>query len=163
MAAGELGWLDDRHPSQIWPAGRSGPAGSTAGGTVAGVFQGGACARTGANSRGKFLGVMPVVILVAQAGDGTLAGFLEAGLRLYADGCEHPIPSVMWKAGTSRRTGGSKGLERKCCELRRIGRAARDVSRWLQIRRSITTCRNVRTRRWDLKLPERSVLYRKTL
>jgi len=37
---------------------------------------------------GQFPGVMPPMILVAQAGDGTLAGFLEAGLRWYADGCE---------------------------------------------------------------------------
>ena len=62
------------------------------------------------------------------------------------------IPSVMWKVGTSRRTGGSRGLERNCCELRRIGRAARDVSRWLRIRRSITKYRNERTKCWDLRL-----------
>jgi aminoglycoside 6'-N-acetyltransferase I len=37
---------------------------------------------------GKFPGTMPLVILVAQAADGTLAGFLEAGLRSYADGCD---------------------------------------------------------------------------
>jgi aminoglycoside 6'-N-acetyltransferase I len=37
---------------------------------------------------GKFPGVMPMVILVAEEADGTLTGFLEAGLRSYADGCE---------------------------------------------------------------------------
>ena len=36
---------------------------------------------------GTFPRVMPLVILVAQAGDGTLAGFLEVGLRSCADGC----------------------------------------------------------------------------
>ncbi len=41
---------------------------------------------------GQFPGVMPRVILVAQAGDGTLAGFLEAGLRSYDDGCEARYP-----------------------------------------------------------------------
>src|SRR5437879_5955855 len=41
---------------------------------------------------GQFPGVMPRVILVAQASDGTLAGFLEAGLRSYADGCEARYP-----------------------------------------------------------------------
>ena len=40
----------------------------------------------------QFPGVMPRVILVAQASDGTLAGFLEAGLRSYADGCEARYP-----------------------------------------------------------------------
>jgi aminoglycoside 6'-N-acetyltransferase I len=32
-------------------------------------------------------GRMPLVVLVAAAADGTLAGFLEAGLRSHADGC----------------------------------------------------------------------------
>src|SRR5712691_4967323 len=81
---------------------------------------------------GRFLGVMPVVILVAQAGDGLWQDFWKPACACTPMDARHPIPSVMWKAGTSRRTGGSKGLERKCCELRRIGRAARDVSRWLQ-------------------------------
>jgi aminoglycoside 6'-N-acetyltransferase I len=35
---------------------------------------------------GKFPGIMPLVIFVAEASDGALAGFLEAGLRSYADG-----------------------------------------------------------------------------
>src|SRR5882762_10964924 len=68
---------------------------------------------------GKFLGVMPVVILVAQAGDGTLAGFLEAGLRLYADGCEasHPVGYVEgWYVAENRS------------EERRVGKEGR--SRW---------------------------------
>src|SRR5438552_1690852 len=64
----------------------------------------------------------------------------------------HAIPSVIWMVGTSRRTGGSRGLERNSCELRKIGRAARDVSRWLRIRRSITKYRNECTKRWDLRL-----------
>jgi aminoglycoside 6'-N-acetyltransferase I len=37
---------------------------------------------------GKFPGTMPLVILVAVAKDGTMAGFLEAGLRSHADGCD---------------------------------------------------------------------------
>jgi aminoglycoside 6'-N-acetyltransferase I len=37
---------------------------------------------------GKLPAVMPLVILVAQASDGTLASFLEAGMRSYADGCD---------------------------------------------------------------------------
>ena len=37
---------------------------------------------------GKFPGVMPLVILVAAAEDGTIAGFLEVGLRSCADGCD---------------------------------------------------------------------------
>jgi len=36
---------------------------------------------------GKPPTVLPLVVLVAEAADGTLAGFLEAGLRSHADGC----------------------------------------------------------------------------
>lgn len=45
---------------------------------------------------GKFSGQLPLVILAAEASDGTLAGFLEAGLRSYADGCDasHPVGYV---------------------------------------------------------------------
>jgi aminoglycoside 6'-N-acetyltransferase I len=31
---------------------------------------------------------MPLAILVAEAGDGMLVGFLEVGLRSHADGCD---------------------------------------------------------------------------
>jgi aminoglycoside 6'-N-acetyltransferase I len=36
---------------------------------------------------GKPPTVLPLVVLVAEAEDGTLVGFLEAGLRSHADGC----------------------------------------------------------------------------
>ena len=38
-------------------------------------------------------GAMPLVNFVAEAGDGTLTGFVEAGLRSHADGCDpaHPV------------------------------------------------------------------------
>jgi aminoglycoside 6'-N-acetyltransferase I len=35
---------------------------------------------------------LPLVILVAEAGDRTLAGFLEADLRSHADGCDPSRP-----------------------------------------------------------------------
>ena len=39
---------------------------------------------------------MPLVILVSQDSDSTLLGFLEVGLRSYADGCDvsHPVGYV---------------------------------------------------------------------
>jgi aminoglycoside 6'-N-acetyltransferase I len=42
---------------------------------------------------GRFPRVMPLVILVAEASHGTVVGFLEAGLRSCADGCDetHPV------------------------------------------------------------------------
>lgn len=38
-------------------------------------------------------GTLPATILVAEGGDGSLTGFLQAGLRSHADGCdvEHPV------------------------------------------------------------------------
>jgi len=57
---------------------------------------------------------MPLVILVAEWGDGTLAGFLEAGLRSYADGCDasHPVGYVegWYVAKKWRRQGVGKEL-----------------------------------------------------
>jgi aminoglycoside 6'-N-acetyltransferase I len=37
---------------------------------------------------GKGLGTMPIAEIVAEESDGTLVGFLEAGLRSHADGCD---------------------------------------------------------------------------
>jgi aminoglycoside 6'-N-acetyltransferase I len=41
---------------------------------------------------GKFPSVMPLIIWVAEAADGTLVGFIEAELRSCADGCDMSLP-----------------------------------------------------------------------
>jgi aminoglycoside 6'-N-acetyltransferase I len=41
---------------------------------------------------GRFAGSLPLVILVAEAPEGKLAGFLEIGLRSRADGCDPAQP-----------------------------------------------------------------------
>jgi aminoglycoside 6'-N-acetyltransferase I len=41
---------------------------------------------------GKPPSTMPLVLFVAETQDGTLAGFLEAGLRSHADGCDTTRP-----------------------------------------------------------------------
>ena len=41
---------------------------------------------------GKPPGTLPVAVFVAQTADGTMAGFLEAGLRSHADGCDPRLP-----------------------------------------------------------------------
>jgi aminoglycoside 6'-N-acetyltransferase I len=41
---------------------------------------------------GKPPGTQPLVILVAEANDSVLAGFVEVGLRSHADGCDTAIP-----------------------------------------------------------------------
>lgn len=41
---------------------------------------------------GQAPGTLPLVVIVAEAGDGSLAGFLEAGLRSHAEGCDPARP-----------------------------------------------------------------------
>jgi len=41
---------------------------------------------------GKPVVTMPLIILVAEASDGALAGFLEVDLRSHADGCNPVLP-----------------------------------------------------------------------
>ena len=41
---------------------------------------------------GEWLGTMPLTMLVAEANDHTLVGFLEIGLRSHAQGCEPSCP-----------------------------------------------------------------------
>jgi aminoglycoside 6'-N-acetyltransferase I len=62
---------------------------------------------------GKPTGAMPLVILVAVADNGMLAGFVEAGLRSHADGCDTATPVGFvegWyvSAGHRRRGVGAK-------------------------------------------------------
>jgi len=55
---------------------------------------------------GRAPGTLPLAILVAEAGDGTLAGFAEVDLRSHADGCDpsRPVGYVEgWYVVESRR------------------------------------------------------------
>jgi aminoglycoside 6'-N-acetyltransferase I len=58
-------------------------------------------------------GTLPVVILVACEEDGTLSGFLEAGLRSHADGCNPTHASGSWKGGSFTRRFGIGALEER--------------------------------------------------
>jgi aminoglycoside 6'-N-acetyltransferase I len=112
---------------------------------------------------GTFPRVMPLVILVAQTGDGTLAGFLDVGLRSSADGCNE-----------SRAVGYVEGwyVEEN---WRRQGVGAellRAAERWARGQgclemASDTTIDNLVSQRaheaLGFEVAERSVLYRKTL
>jgi aminoglycoside 6'-N-acetyltransferase I len=112
---------------------------------------------------GKFPGVMPMVILVAEEADGKLAGFLEAGLRSYADGCEasHAVGYVegWYVAEQSRRRGIGAALLRGAEDWAR-GQGCVEMA-------SDTQIENVTSQRvheaLGFEVAERSVLYRKTL
>jgi aminoglycoside 6'-N-acetyltransferase I len=105
---------------------------------------------------GKFPGIMPLVIFVAEASDGALAGFLEAGLRSYADGCDaaHAVGYVegWYVRGEWRRQGIGAELAR--------GQGCKEMA-------SDTRIDNVASQgaheALGFEIAERSVLYRKTL
>ena len=63
---------------------------------------------------GNAPGLLPLVILVAEASDGSLAGFLELGLRSHAEGCDpsHAVGYVegWYVAGDHRQRGIGKKL-----------------------------------------------------
>jgi aminoglycoside 6'-N-acetyltransferase I len=45
---------------------------------------------------GRWLGTLPEILLVVESADGSLTGFVAAGLRSHADGCDpaHPVGYV---------------------------------------------------------------------
>ena len=58
----------------------------------------------------KTSGPYPCVVLIAEAGEGSIAGFVEVGLRSHADGCDpdHPVGYLegWFVAAASPRQGG---------------------------------------------------------
>ena len=104
-----------------------------------------------------------MVILVAEESDGKLTGFLEAGLRSYADGCDasHAVGYVEgWYVAEQRRQRGIgaallRGAEdwargQGCVEMASDSTIDNAVSQ--QVHEAL-----------GFEVAERSVLYRKTL
>ena len=112
---------------------------------------------------GRFPAVMPLVIFVATASGGRLTGFLEAGLRSCADGCD-PSHAVGYVEGSYvaeewRKQGiGAELLQAAEDWARRQGCVEMA---------SDTVIDNLTSQRaheaLGFKMVERSVLYRKTL
>ena len=112
---------------------------------------------------GKPPGILPATIFVAEANDAALLGFLEAGLRSHADGCDpsHPVGYVEgWYVVESRRRHGIGAA---------LLRAAEDWARTQGCTEmaSDTQLENVLSQRTHTSLgfqiAERSILYRKPL
>src|SRR5262249_44632155 len=105
----------------------------------------------------------PLVVFVAEDANGRLAGFLEAGLRSHADGCDpaHAVGYVEgWYVGESyRRQGVARELLQAAEDWAR-GRGCREMA-------SDTPLANTLSQRVHEALGftavERAVLYRKPL
>jgi aminoglycoside 6'-N-acetyltransferase I len=112
---------------------------------------------------GKFPGTMPLAIFVAEANDGTLSGFLEAGLRSYADGCDaaHAVGYVEgWYVQEQWRRQGIGAQLLHAAEDWARSQGCKEMA-------SDTRVENVVSQRaheaLGFETAERSVLYRKTL
>jgi aminoglycoside 6'-N-acetyltransferase I len=106
---------------------------------------------------------MPLEILVAETGDGTLAGFLEVGLRSCADGCNESraVGYVEgWYVGESWHRRGIGAELLRAAERWARGQACLEMA-------SDTAVDNLLSQRaheaLGFEVAERSVLYRKTL
>jgi|SRR5580692_3178888 aminoglycoside 6'-N-acetyltransferase I len=112
---------------------------------------------------GKALGILPAIAFVAEANDAALLGFLEAGLRSHADGCDpfHPVGYVEgWYVTEAHRRQGI-GVA--------LLRAAEDWARTQGCTEmaSDTQLNNVLSQHahesLGFQIAERSILYRKPL
>ncbi len=112
---------------------------------------------------GRAPGILPATIFVAEASDARLLGFLEAGQRSHADGCDpaHPVGYVEgWYVVESQRRHGIGAA---------LLRAAED---WARTQGSTemasdTQLENLLSQRahasLGFRVAERSILYRKPL
>jgi aminoglycoside 6'-N-acetyltransferase I len=112
---------------------------------------------------GKASGILPATIFVAESNDAALLGFLEAGLRSHADGCDpsHPVGYVEgWYVVESQRRNGIGTA---------LLRAAEDWARTQGCTEiaSDTQLENLLSQRahasLGFQIAERSILYRKPL
>lgn len=112
---------------------------------------------------GKFPRVMPLVVLVAQTNDGTLVGFLEAGLRSCADGCDesHAVGYVEgWYVVQDHRRQGIGAELVRAAENWARGQGCIEMASDTAIDNTVSQHAHEAL---GFEVAERSVLYRKTL
>jgi aminoglycoside 6'-N-acetyltransferase I len=112
---------------------------------------------------GKPIGIMPLVIFVAEATDKTLTGFLEAGLRSCADGCDtsRPVGYVegWYVAAAHRRQGVGAALLTAGEEWAR-SQGCREIASDTPITNTLSQTVHESL---GFQVAERAVLYRKPL
>jgi aminoglycoside 6'-N-acetyltransferase I len=112
---------------------------------------------------GNAPGTLPLVILVAEASDGLLLGFLELGLRSHADGCNpaRPVGYVegWYVAENHRQRGIGKKLYAAAEEWAR-GQGCVEMASDTQIDNTLSQRVHERL---GFQIVERSILFRKAL
>ncbi len=112
---------------------------------------------------GKAPGILPATVFVAEENGGALLGFLEAGLRSHADGCDesHPVGYVEgWYVIETRRRHGIGAALLRAAEGWARAQGCTEMA-------SDTQLDNVLSQRahesLGFQITERSILYRKPL
>lgn len=112
---------------------------------------------------GKPLGVLPLVIFVAESSDGALVGFLEAALRSCADGCDptHPVGYVEgWYVSESHRRCGIGSALLHAAEDWARSQGCREMASDTQITNALSQRVHESL---GFEVAERAILYRKLL
>ena len=112
---------------------------------------------------GKPPTTLPLVVFVAETPEGTLAGFLEAGLRSHADGCDesHAVGYVEgWYVAESHRRQGIGAALLRAAEVWARAQGCREIASDTQL--SNTLSQRVHES-LGFQVAERAILYRKLL
>jgi aminoglycoside 6'-N-acetyltransferase I len=112
---------------------------------------------------GTFWGALPLVVFVAEAADGALAGFLEVGLRSHADHCDptHPVGYVEgWYIQEKSRRRGIGGALLRAAEDWARSQGCREMASDTQLDNDISQSVHLAV---GFEAVERSVLFRKLL
>jgi len=112
---------------------------------------------------GKPPGILPLVVFVAEASDGSLVGFLEAGLRSHADGCEssHPVGYIEgWFVVESHRRQGIGAALVLAAEDWARSQGCIEIASDTQITNLLSQSAHAAL---GYEITERSILYRKRL
>jgi aminoglycoside 6'-N-acetyltransferase I len=112
---------------------------------------------------GKAPGTLPAIIFVAESSDARLLGFLEAGLRSHADGCNtsHPVGYVegWYVVESNRRLGIGTALVRIAEDWARA-QGCTEMASDTQIENLLSQQAHAAL---GFQIAERSILYRKRL
>lgn len=112
---------------------------------------------------GKPLGILPLVIFVAESSDGALVGFLEAALRSCADGCDptHAVGYVEgWYVSESHRRRGIGAELLHAAEDWARSQGCREIASDTQLTNTLSQRVHESL---GFEVAERAVLYRKLL